>query len=271
MFRSAYDTDVTVFSPQGRLLQVEYAMEAVKQGSACLGLVGKDHIVLAALKRQPNELSSHQRKLLEIDQHMVVAIAGLNADARSLAKYMRTECLNHKYAYGAPVQAGRLVADVADKYQRCTQMYVRRPYGVGLLVASYDATGPHLYETCPSGDFNEYGATAIGARSQAAKTYLEKHFDEFKTLEVDDLIKHALRALAGCVAGESALDAAAASVAVVGPPADAMNKKKGGVSKILEGDLVQPYLDAIDITSTMDTTEGAEAATEAGEDADVPM
>mmetsp|Transcript_30869 Transcript_30869/g.99597 ORF Transcript_30869/g.99597 Transcript_30869/m.99597 type:complete len:291 (+) Transcript_30869:79-951(+) len=246
MFRSQYDTDVTVFSPQGRLLQVEYAMEAVKQGSACLGVVGKEHVVLAALKRQPNELSSHQRKLLSIDEHMVVAIAGLNADARSLAKYMRTECLNHKYVYGAPLQAARLVADVADKYQRCTQMYVRRPYGVGLLVGSFDATGPHLFETDPSGNFNEYLAMAIGARAQSAKTYLEKHFDSFKTLQVDDLIKHALRALAGCVAGDKELDAASASVAVVGRGDDGSTTT--GVSKILEDDQIQPYLDAIDIS-----------------------
>ncbi|KAJ8599262.1 hypothetical protein CTAYLR_006230 [Chrysophaeum taylorii] len=243
MFRSMYDTDVTVWSPQGRLLQVEYAMEAVKQGSACLGIVGAKHVVLAALKRQPNELSSYQKKLLEIDEHMVVAIAGLNADARSLAKYMRTECLNHKYVFGAPLQAARLVVDVADKYQRCTQMYVRRPYGVGLLVAAYDATGPHLYETCPSGNFNEYVAMAIGSRAQSAKTYLEKHFETFKYCDLDDLIKHALKALAGCVSSDKALDKASASLAVVGLADDGV----AVVSKLVEDDAVQPYLDAIDI------------------------
>lgn len=238
-----YDTDVTVWSPQGRLLQVEYAMEAVKQGSACLGLVGGKHVVLGALKRQPNELSSYQRKLLEIDEHMVVAIAGLNADARQLAKYMRTECLRHKYVYDAPLQAARLVHDVADKYQRCTQMYVGRPYGVGLLVAAYDATGPHLYETCPSGNLNEYAAIAIGARAQSAKTYLEKHYESFPTLPLDDLIKHALKALAGCVSSDKSLDAASASIAVVGLADDQTTV----VSKLIEDDAVQPYLDAVDL------------------------
>ena len=136
MQRNMYDTDVTVWSPQGRLLQVEYAGEAVKQGSATLGLTSNTHVVLAALKRSPHELASFQKKLLKIDDHIGVAIAGLNADARTLAKYMRTECLNHKYVYGAPLQASRLLTDVADKHQRCTQMYVRRPYGVGLLVAA---------------------------------------------------------------------------------------------------------------------------------------
>ena len=136
MFRTMYDTDVTVWSPQGRLLQVEYAMEAVKQGSACLGIVGSKYVVLAALKRSPHDLAAYQKKLLKIDDHVGVAIAGLNADARTLAKYMRTECLNHKYVFGAPLQASRLLSDVADKHQRCTQTYVRRPYGVGFLVAS---------------------------------------------------------------------------------------------------------------------------------------
>ena len=86
MFRTMYDTDVTVWSPQGRLLQVEYAMEAVKQGSACLGIVGSKYVVLAALKRSPHDLAAYQKKLLKIDDHVGVAIAGLNADARTLAQ-----------------------------------------------------------------------------------------------------------------------------------------------------------------------------------------
>ncbi|CAM9393956.1 unnamed protein product [Choristocarpus tenellus] len=180
MFRNQYDTDVTVWSPQGRLHQVEYAMEAVKQGSASLGLRSKTHVVLAGLKRSPNELSSHTKKIMVLDEHMGVAIAGIMADARVLVKYMRTECLNHKYVYGTNMQAGRLVLDLADMNQRTTQSYVRRPYGVGMLVACHDQTGPHLYQTCPSGNYFEYYAMAIGARSQSAKTYLEKHFESFE-------------------------------------------------------------------------------------------
>jgi len=180
MYRNQYDTDVTIFSPQGRLHQIEYADEAVKQGSACLGLVSKDFVVLAALKRKPNDLASHQNKLFRIDDHMGIAIAGLTADARSLSRYMRTECLNHKYVYGTAMATGRLVEDVADKHQACTQgAGGRRPYGVGLLVAGYDKIGPHLYQTMPSGNFLEYKAMAIGARAQSARTYLEKHFEEF--------------------------------------------------------------------------------------------
>lgn len=138
MFRNQYDTDVTVWSPQGNLYQVDYAKEAVNQGSACLGLCSNSTVVLGAIKRSANELSSYQKKIFSIDRHMGISIAGLTSDARSLARYMRTECLNHKFVYGSTLPVGRLVGDVADKMQECTQSYVRRPYGVGLLVAGYD-------------------------------------------------------------------------------------------------------------------------------------
>jgi Proteasome subunit/Proteasome subunit A N-terminal signature len=138
-----YDTDVTTFSPQGRLFQVEYAMEAVKQGSACVGATSKKFAVIAALKRSPGELASYQQKVYRLDEHMGLAMSGLTADGRSLVRYMRGECLNHKFVYGSPLQAERLISDVADKHQRATWSYVRRPYGVGLLVAAYDVSFNH--------------------------------------------------------------------------------------------------------------------------------
>jgi 20S proteasome subunit alpha 6 len=244
MFRNQYDTDVTVWSPEGRLLQVEYAMESVKQGSACVGLRSKTHCVLGALKRSVSELSSHQKKLLAIDDHVGVGIAGLTADARSLAKWMRNECLNHKYVYGTPIKTYSLVTDLADRHQRTTQTYVRRPYGVGLLVASVDKTGPHLYQTCPSGNVYEYYATAIGARSQSGKTYLEKKYEAdlenngFGTCTKDDLIMHALRAVAGCIGGDAELTKDNGSVGVVG-----VNEK----FTLIEGDDLQPYLDRLEL------------------------
>ena len=96
MYRNQYDTDVTTFSPEGRLRQVEYAMEAVNQGSCCVGLTSGTHAVLAVLKRSPDELASYQEKIFKIDDHMAIAISGLTADARYLSKHMRTECLNHR-------------------------------------------------------------------------------------------------------------------------------------------------------------------------------
>lgn len=104
-----------------------------------------------------------------------------------------------RYVYGTTMQAGRLVLDLADMHQRTTQSYVRRPYGVGMLVAAHDQTGPHLFQTCPSGNYFEYVAMAIGARSQSAKTYLEKHFEEFEVRG-----RRCLRPFAACACARNA-------------------------------------------------------------------
>mmetsp|Transcript_11326 Transcript_11326/g.18442 ORF Transcript_11326/g.18442 Transcript_11326/m.18442 type:complete len:256 (+) Transcript_11326:46-813(+) len=243
MFRNQYDTDVTVWSPQGRLHQVEYALEAVNQGTVCLGLRSSTHVVIAGLKRSPNELASYQKKIQKIDNHMGVAMSGLTADGRSLVKYMRTEALNHKYVYGTPMQANRIVLDLADMHQRCTQSYVRRPYGVGLMVAAYDQTGPHLFTTEPSGNYFEYNAMAIGSRSQTSRTYLEKEFESFNDCSLDDLIKHALKGLAASLSGDTELDSQSASIAFVG---------KDCPFTSLDGPPLQPYLDQIEVDADGD-------------------
>mmetsp|Transcript_20941 Transcript_20941/g.53541 ORF Transcript_20941/g.53541 Transcript_20941/m.53541 type:complete len:271 (+) Transcript_20941:74-886(+) len=236
MFRNQYDTDCITWSPAGRIHQIEYAMEAVKQGSACIGLRSNSFALVATLKRSSSELSSYQKKIFKVDDNMGIGIAGLVADARVLAKYMRTECINHRYVYDAPMQVGRLVLQVADKSQVGTQQVGRRPYGVGLLVVGTDSTGPHLFETQPSGQYFEYKAMAIGARSQAGRTYLEKHFEEFPELALDELIKHALLALRETLGTGQELTAANVAVAHVGME---------GNFTILEDDTIAPYVDAV--------------------------
>ncbi|CAH2235508.1 jg27836 [Pararge aegeria aegeria] len=195
MFRNQYDSDVTVWSPQGRLHQVEYAMEAVKLGSATVALKSKQFAVLIALKRAVSELSAYQKKIIPIDEHISISISGLTADARMLSRFMRTECLNYRYAHDAPMPVGRLIGMVGNKMQICTQRYDKRPLGVGLLVAGYDDQGPHIYQTCPSANFFDCRAMAIGARSQSARTYLEKHLNTFMDCDLNDLVAHGLRAL----------------------------------------------------------------------------
>lgn len=243
MFRNQYDTDITTYSPQGRLHQVEYAMEAVKQGSAVVGLRSDTHVVLAALKRSTADLASHQKKLSEIDTHVGIAIAGLTADARVLSRFMRNECLNHSYVYGSPMPVSRLALAVADKCQISTQRASKRPYGVGLLIAGYDSSGPHLFQTCPSGNYFEYVSIAIGARSQSAKTYLERTFTEFSSCDLDALTKHAVTALRETVSSSKDTDLTVenTSVAVVG---------KGMPLTIFEDDKVKPFLDALHEDST---------------------
>jgi 20S proteasome subunit alpha 6 len=216
MLRANYDTDVTTWSPQGRLFQVEYAMEAVKQGSAVVGLKSKEFVVLCALRRRTTQLESYQQKLYKIDDHLGVGVAGLTADARVLHRYMRNECLNHKYVYDAPLNIGRLAANIGQKSQKATQSASKRPYGVGLLLAGADKTGTHLYETSPSGNIYDYMAIAIGGRSQSAKTYLERQFETFDGLDMDALIHHGLTALSKCLEQDAELKPENVSVAVVG-------------------------------------------------------
>ncbi|XP_078741680.1 proteasome subunit alpha type-1, partial [Lampetra fluviatilis] len=142
-FRNQYDNDVTVWSPQGRIHQIEYAMEAVKQGSATVGLKSKTHAVIVALKRAQSELAAHQKKILNVDNHVGISIAGLTADARLLCNFMRQECLNSRFVYDTALPISRLVTLIGNKTQVPTQRYGRRPYGVGLLIAGYDVRLAH--------------------------------------------------------------------------------------------------------------------------------
>jgi len=220
MFRNQYDSDVTVWSPAGRLHQVEYAMEAVKQGSATVGVKSKTHAVIVALKRASSDLAAHQKKIIPVDSHMGVSISGLTADARLMVRYMRTECLNYRYAQDVPIPINRLMNTLGNKMQLSTQRYDRRPYGVGLLVIGYDSQGPHLYQTCPSANCYDCKAMAIGARSQSARTYLEKKLDEFSGNNLNELVAHALRALRDTLPAEMELTNKNVSIGVVGNDVD---------------------------------------------------
>jgi len=170
-------------------------MEAVKQGSATVGVKSKTHAVLVALKRAQNELSAHQQKCLRIAPHCGMSMAGLTADGRGLTNFMRTEALNYEMVYGSDMPVARLVDVVGSKLQTPTQIYYRRPFGVGLLIAGYDKQGPHIYQTCPSANYYSCKAMSIGSRSQSARTYLEKYLDELEGCSKNDLVKHGLMAL----------------------------------------------------------------------------
>jgi len=216
MFRSQYDTDTITWSPQGRIFQIEYAMEAVSQGTAVVGMRSKTHAVLACIKRAPSELASFQQKIFPVDKNIGVGISGLTGDARVLCDYLRSEALNHRYVYDSPATVSRLVEEMCNMAQEKTQRSGQRAYGVGLMVIGYDNHGAQLFETCPSGNHFEYHCHAIGGRSQSAKTYMEKHFETFDGLPRDELVMHALKAVMKCTAADVEITTKNVAIAVVG-------------------------------------------------------
>ncbi|KAF1353583.1 nucleophile aminohydrolase [Delphinella strobiligena] len=259
MFRNNYDNDSVTFSPQGRIFQVEYAQEAVKQGSVVVGIVSKTHAVLAALKRNAEELSSYQKKVIPIDSHYGIALAGLASDARVLSNFMKQQSLSSRLTYDRPILLSEITSRIGDRAQTNTQHYGKRPYGVGLLIAGVDAKGPHLFEFQPSGITQEMSACAIGARSQMARTYLERNLDEFEGSSREELIKHALRALKESLSTDKELTVDNTSVGISG---------LGENFHLYEGQEVSQYLDAT-FENKPETEEGAAAATGTGDGMEV--
>ncbi|KAI4215183.1 MAG: hypothetical protein LQ351_002498 [Letrouitia transgressa] len=242
MFRNNYDNDVITFSPQGRIFQVEYAQEAVKQGSAVVGLVSKTHAVLVALKRNAEDLSSYQKKVIPIDNHLGLALAGLASDARVLSNFMKRQALGSKMTYGRPIPVERIVNDIGHRAQGNTQQYSNRPYGVGLLVTGVDATGPHLFEFSPSGITQEMVACAIGARSQMSRTYLERQLDQFEKCGREELVVHGVRALKESLSQDKELTVENCSIGVVGI-SELEGKRKLEAFKLYDGADVGPLLE----------------------------
>lgn len=150
----------------------------------------------------------------------------------------------------------RIVSQIADRAQINTQQYGKRPYGVGLLVAGVDEAGPHLFEFQPSGMTHEMVACAIGARSQMARTYLERHLDEFADCGREELINHGLRALKETLSQDKELTLDNTSVGVVGKAPEGA-KAKLEAFKLYDGQDIAPLLQALEGAGT-----GAEGATE---------
>ncbi|CCH60510.1 hypothetical protein TBLA_0C07190 [Henningerozyma blattae CBS 6284] len=233
MFRNNYDGDSVTFSPTGRLFQVEYALEAIKQGSVTVGLRSHKYAVLVALKRNADELSSYQKKIIKCDTHMGLSLAGLAPDARVLSNYLRQQCNYSSLVFDRKLSVEKAGSLLSDKAQQNTQSYGGRPYGVGLLVIGYDNSGSHLLEFQPSGNVLELYGSSIGARSQGAKTYLERVLDDFLEIDnVEELIKVGVEALKQSLKDED-LTTQNLSIAFVGHDKSFTQ---------LDGDAVSPYL-----------------------------
>jgi 20S proteasome subunit alpha 6 len=171
---------------------------------------------LTNLQRNAEDLSSYQKKIIPIDTHYGIALAGLASDARVLSNFMKQQSLASRLTYDRAIPLAEITARIGDRAQTNTQHYGKRPYGVGLLIAGVDAKGPHLFEFQPSGVTQEMLACAIGARSQMARTYLERNLAEFEASSREELIKHALRALKESLSQDKELTMDNTSVGVGG-------------------------------------------------------
>lgn len=208
-----YDRAITVFSPDGRLFQVEYAREAVKRGTTTVGLKFKDGVVLIVDKRITSGLiePGSIEKIFKVDDHCGVATSGLVADARVLVDRARTDAQMNRVTYDENIEVETLVKKICDFKQTYTQYGGVRPFGTALLIAGQDSSGVHLYETDPSGALMSYRATAIGAgRSQVMEIFEQEYRD---ALTKDDAVALGLKALYRATEGK--LNAAALEIGVV--------------------------------------------------------
>ncbi|QCJ47753.1 MULTISPECIES: archaeal proteasome endopeptidase complex subunit alpha [Haloprofundus] len=183
--QQAYDRGITIFSPDGRLYQVEYAREAVKRGTASIGVRTADGVVLAADKRSRSPLMepSSVEKLHKADEHVGIASAGHVADARQLIDFARQRAQVNRLRYGEAIGIESLTKEVTDHIQQYTQVGGARPFGVALIVGGIENGEPRLFETDPSGTPYEWKALSVGANRADIRDYLEENYTEDADLE----------------------------------------------------------------------------------------
>ncbi|WP_418284932.1 archaeal proteasome endopeptidase complex subunit alpha [Halorubrum sp. DTA46] len=194
--QQAYDRGITIFSPDGRLYQVEYAREAVKRGTASVGVRAENSVVLAADKRARSPLMEPAsiEKLHKADDHVGVASAGHVADARQLIDFARRQAQVNRLRYGEAMGIETLTKTITDHIQQYTQVGGARPFGVALIVGGIENGEPHLFETDPSGTPYEWQALSIGSDRSDLRDYLEAEYEE--GLSTDDAVGLALDTLA---------------------------------------------------------------------------
>ncbi|MHA1754752.1 MAG: archaeal proteasome endopeptidase complex subunit alpha [Candidatus Odinarchaeia archaeon] len=227
-----YDRAITIFSPDGRLFQVEYAIEAVRRGTTAIGIRCDEGVVLAVEKRILDlQDPSSVEKIFLIDEHVGAAIAGLTADARILINQARIEAQINRLSYDELISIETLTKKICDLKQLYTQHAGVRPFGVSLLIAGADDEGSRLYMTDPSGAYWGYKAHAIGSGAEAAKDILEKEYKADFTL--DESVNLALKALKTVM--ESDFDSNKVEIALI--------KSEEKKFKILKPEDVKKYIE----------------------------
>jgi len=217
--RSEYDRGVNTFSPEGRIFQVEYAIEAIKLGSTAIGIQTSEGVVLAVEKRvtSPLIVPSSIEKIMEVDSHIGCAMSGLIADSRTMIDRARVEAQNHWFTYNEKMSVESVtqaVSNLALAFGDDDDISaMSRPFGVALLFAGIDAKGPQLFHMDPSGTFIQYDAKAIGSGSEGAQQSLQEVYHKSMTLK--EACKHALVILKQVM--EEKLDSTNVEMATVTP------------------------------------------------------
>ncbi|MGZ8888290.1 MAG: archaeal proteasome endopeptidase complex subunit alpha, partial [Halobacteriota archaeon] len=202
------DRAITVFSPDGRLFQVEYAREAVKRGTTSVGIKAKDGVALLVDKRISSRLLEPQstEKIFQVDDHIGAVTSGLVADARALVDRARVDAQINRVVYNEPIGIETLAKKIADHKQTFTQYGGVRPYGTALLIGGIDDSGPRLFETDPSGALLMVKATGIGSGRNAVMEFLEEKYNE--DIDIDNAIRLGLEALYKGTEGKLTVDTA---------------------------------------------------------------
>ncbi|KAH7413730.1 nucleophile aminohydrolase [Phaeosphaeria sp. MPI-PUGE-AT-0046c] len=195
---SGYDRALSVFSPDGHVFQVEYALEAVKRGTCAVGVKGADIVVLGCEKRSAMKLQDTRitpSKICLVDNHVALAFAGLNADARILVDKARLEAQSHRLTVEDPVSIEYITKYVAGVQQRYTQSGGVRPFGISTLIVGFDPNDktPRLYQTEPSGIYSAWKANAIGRSSKTVREFLERNHKD--GMDREETIKLTVKSL----------------------------------------------------------------------------
>ena len=190
-----YDRAITMFSPDGRLLQVEYAKKTVRQGSTAIGMVCKDGVLLIADKRIVDTLVVPEsvEKIWQVDEHIGATASGILSDARVLIERAQLTAQQHRVTYDSEIDTLSIVKDICNLKQITTQSAGFRPFGVSVLVAGIDEDGPKLYETDPTGIFFRYKASVIGEGETEVEDLLHKKYKE--DMNIEEGLKLALSSL----------------------------------------------------------------------------
>jgi len=174
-----YDRAATMFAPDGHILQVEYAEKTIRLGSASIGIVCKDSVVVVSDRRQRDNLIIEEsaNKINEIDEHIIAVSAGISSDARVLVEKARIIAQQHRVTYDSAPSTESVVRDIADVKQQFTQYGGARPFGVSMMFAGYNGK-PVLYTTDITGNYLKYKANAIGENDEAIKKLLREKYRE---------------------------------------------------------------------------------------------